>query len=77
MIDPKLEQEMLDAGIIRISKSPWSLPVLLVPKPDGTKRMSIDYRKLNLLTITQLWPIPRILNILDRISNSKWFTTVL
>ena len=67
---------MMEAGIIRPSKSSWSFPVILIPKPDGTWRLCIDYRLLNSKTITQIWPIPRVLDILDRISKSKWFTTL-
>ena len=67
---------MLRANIIRKSKSPWSSPVILIPKANGTMRMCIDYRKLNKVTIQQNWPIPRIQDILDRLSGSVWFSAL-
>ena len=66
--------EMLKHGIIEQSNSEWSSPCLLVPKKDGTKRFCVDYRKLNAVTNTEQWPIPRIQDILDRMGGSKLFT---
>ena len=67
---------MLKAGIIRKSRSPWSSPVVVVPKKGGKKRLCIDYRKLNNVTITEKWPIPNILDILDRFKGSTWFSAL-
>ena len=73
----KLEiDKMLKAGIIRPSRSPWSSPVIMVPKKGGTKRMCIDFRKLNAVTRTINWPLPVILDILDRLSESCWFSAL-
>ena len=57
--------KMLEAGVIRPSNSPWSAPVIIIPKKDGTKRMCVDYRKLNAITTLEVWPLPVIRDILD------------
>ena len=43
----KAIDDMLDSEVIRRSKSPWSFPVVIVDKKDGTKRVCVDFRKLN------------------------------
>ena len=67
---------MLKQGIIDVSSSPWSSPVVLVKKKDGTTRFCVDYRKLNAVTRKDSYPLPRIDDILDSLSGSKYFTTL-
>ena len=67
---------MLEAGIIRPSRSPWSFPVVLVPKPNGTRRLCIDYRKLNAVTQKESWPMPNIEELLEKVGKGKWFTRI-
>ena len=67
-------QYMLDNDIISPSKSPWSSPVLLVPKEDGSQRLCIDFRKVNALTVTDSFPIPRLDDCIDRIGKATFVT---
>jgi hypothetical protein len=48
--------KLLKKGYIRPSTSPWATPVLFVEKKDETKRMCIDYRALNKVTIKNMYP---------------------
>jgi hypothetical protein len=69
-------QEMLRSGIIEETDSPWSSPVLLVSKKDGTKRFCVDYRAVNSSMALTLWPLPTLEEVLDSISEvgPKFFT---
>ncbi len=67
---------MLDDNIIRPSRSPYASPVILVPKKDNTIRMCVDFRRLNKVTVSEQWPLPRIADILDGLLGSKWFSTL-
>ena len=67
-------KEMAEQGVIRLSRSPWSSPVVLVRKKDHTMRFCVDYRKLNSITKMDSFPLPRIDDTLDMLSQSKFFT---
>ena len=69
-------QEMLQDEVIRESRSPWSSPIVLVKKKDGSVRFCVDYRKLNEVTTRDHYPLPRTEDILDTLGRSKFFTTL-
>lgn len=69
-------QDMLDRGIIKPSASPWSSPVVLVSKKDGSKRFCVDYRALNKHTVKDSFPLPRIDESLDYLAGAKYFCTL-
>jgi hypothetical protein len=67
-------QEMLESGVIKISNSAFSSPIILVRKKDGTWHIVVDYRHLNALTIKSKYPVPIIDELLDELAGACWFS---
>ncbi len=71
-----LIKDIVTKGIVQPSVSPWASPIVLFPKRDNSFRFCVDYRKVNAITKKDVYPLPRIDDILDTLGHSKYFTTL-
>ena len=71
----KLE-EFEKAGIIRRSKSPWSFPLRIVGKPDGSVRITVDYKPLNKVIKIPQYPAPYIPDYFNKLGKAKFFSKI-
>lgn len=69
-------EDMLNNGVIKESRSPWSSRVVLVKKKDGKLRFCVDYRGLNKVTKKNVYPLPRIDDALAALQTGKFFSTL-
>jgi hypothetical protein len=69
-------KELMEKGYVRPSSSPWGSPVLFAKKKDGTLRLCIDYRALNMATIKNKYPLPRINDLFDQLADAKVFSKI-
>ena len=66
--------KMLELSIIHPSNSPWASPVVVVPKPDGTIRFCVHYRKLISVTKMDAFPIPSMERMIEKVASAKFIT---
>lgn len=69
-------KSMKKMGVIRPSTSPFSTPMVIVRKKDGSQRICLDFRKLNSLTVFNSEPMPAPDYIFSNISGSKFFSKI-
>ena len=74
-----LEEEtdkLLRGGIIISSHSPWSFPIVIVKKKDGSFQLTVDYRKLNEISTSYSYQMPCIDSIFGQLANAKYLTSI-
>ncbi|WVZ88972.1 hypothetical protein U9M48_035439 [Paspalum notatum var. saurae] len=77
MAPDELKELKLDKGFIRSSSSPWGCPALFVEKKDqGGKRLCVDYRPLNAVTIENKYLLPHIDILFDQLAGAKVFSKI-
>jgi hypothetical protein len=69
-------QNLLDKGFIHPSSSPWGCPALFVPKKDKGRRLCVDYRPLNAVTIKNKYPLPHIDILFDQLAGVQVFSKI-
>lgn len=73
LVDSKVS-DLLSKGIIRPSHSPYSFPVVIVPKGPDDKRMCVDYRPLNKITLRDNYPLPLMEDCVERMEGKTVFS---
>ena len=75
-IQKKVDEEiarLVELGIVRKSNSFMCSPIVVARKPDGSIRLCVDFRELNLWTIRLRFPLPHTQSIIGRLHGNKYF----
>lgn len=73
LVKAEIEQ-IREHGIIEESHSPWRSPMVIVSKPNGTIRLCIDYRKVNVVSTFDVFPMPHVEDMLKRVGQAQFIT---
>ena len=68
--------ELLHAGVIEESRSPWRHNPVIVAKKDGSSRMTINYKPVNSVTKFDAYPLPKIDTLIANLKDAKFFSTL-
>ena len=69
-------REMLETGVIEPSNSGWSSPVVMVRKSNGKYRFCIDFRKVNMVSKPDAYPLPNMDQILRKLQCARYISTL-
>ena len=68
--------DMLGQGIIEPSVSEWAAPIVPIIKKDGSLRLCVDYRRLNAISQNNVYPMPRIDDLIDQLGQAQFLSTL-
>eukprot|EP01129_Flabellula_baltica_P005312 TRINITY_DN1914_c0_g1_i1.p1 TRINITY_DN1914_c0_g1~~TRINITY_DN1914_c0_g1_i1.p1 ORF type:complete len:1797 (-),score=243.90 TRINITY_DN1914_c0_g1_i1:39-5429(-) len=68
--------DFLRRGLIEHSNSPYSSPIVLIKKSNGSWRFCCDFRKLNNATVGDAYPIPKIEDIMSMLKGAEYFSSL-
>ena len=66
--------DLLAAGIIWTSLSPWSLPIIPVSKKDGSVHLCVDFRQINAVSVPDPYLMPRVDEIIDCLGKAQYLS---
>ncbi|GFV63426.1 retrovirus-related Pol polyprotein from transposon 297 [Trichonephila clavipes] len=75
-ISRKEIEDLLEKDIIEECESPYGAPVVLIPKPNNEFRLCIDYRKLNEVTVSATYPLPRMDDLPQEAKHTTYISTI-
>jgi len=70
----EIDRQLSELMTIEPSNSPWSSPIVLGRKHDGSYHLRIDYRRFNAVTVKDAQPLPRTDDIPESLGGAKWFS---
>ncbi|CAB1110530.1 unnamed protein product [Ectocarpus sp. CCAP 1310/34] len=79
IINEKVQIEidkLLLAGVLRRSYSNWASPLVVVAKANGGVRLTVNYKKVNQMSVIPKLPIPVVEDILADLKSAKIFSTL-
>ncbi|GFX95521.1 hypothetical protein TNCV_4825361 [Trichonephila clavipes] len=69
-------EDLLEKDTIEECESPYGAPVVLIPRPNSQFRLGIDYRKLNEVTVSDTYPLPRMDDLLPEAKHIAYIFTI-
>ena len=69
-------EKLADSGVIVPSYSPWSSPISIAIKKDGSPRLCLDFRKINSITKKDAQPVPNVTELMDHLYGKRIFSSL-
>ncbi|MPC59607.1 Retrovirus-related Pol polyprotein from transposon 17.6 [Portunus trituberculatus] len=69
-------KDLEQRDIIESSTVAWVLPIVLVNKPSGEKRLCLNYRQVNQHLVTDIHPLPKLEELVEQVAKNKFYATL-